>query len=98
MTKCAICKTEEAIWAWQPFGPDPDPVGTFAGLGNHYRGFPVIKVCELCRIEIRKDGTHVEFDHKGTHYIMDADGPQAVPAYVADALLWLEETRGKRGK
>lgn len=46
MTKCQICKTNEAAWALQYIG-DPEP--TFSRLGSHYRGFHVTKVCDDCR-------------------------------------------------
>lgn len=48
MAKCQLCKTKEAIWAWQPDGPGEDEY-TFTALGHHYRGFPVVKVCEPCK-------------------------------------------------
>jgi len=48
MPKCRICHEELALWAWQPFGPGKPREG-FTLLGNHYRGFPVIKICESCK-------------------------------------------------
>jgi hypothetical protein len=47
---CELCvregraKTNDAAWAWQPFGPDKQPSYTL--LGSHYRGFQVIKICD----------------------------------------------------
>lgn len=60
MAKCQLCKAE-AIWAWQPFGPG-DPPGTLATLGSHYRGFPVVKVCEYHADRVRT-GRRVDFGY-----------------------------------
>ena len=55
MKKCERCKRMnketigEALWAWQPFGPDEQP--SYSLLGSHYRGFPVIKICDDCKKE-----------------------------------------------
>ena len=48
MVKCRICHENIALWAWQPFGPGKPSEG-FTLLGNHYRGYPVIKICESCK-------------------------------------------------
>jgi hypothetical protein len=66
--KCQICKDEEAQWAWQPFGPAETP-DSFAFLGNHYRGFPVIKVGDVCKNAFQTGDFLVEFEYKGHHYI-----------------------------
>jgi len=48
---CYVCHEHEAIYAWQPFGPGDD-YNCFTSPGSHYRGFPVIKVCDDCRTRI----------------------------------------------
>jgi hypothetical protein len=70
--KCAICKQNESIWAWQPFGPGETSL-EFSMLGSHYRGFPVIKMCDGCK-ETAESATHekpVSFAYKGRSYIWD---------------------------
>jgi hypothetical protein len=77
MTKCAICHTNEAIHAWQPFGPDTGTARhglSFAALGSHYRGFPVIKVCQPCTLRIQ-DGERVEFTYAKQHFTMYGGEP-----------------------
>jgi len=86
MSKCRVCKLSEAEWAWQPFGPD-EGIGSFALLGNHYRGFPVVKICEQCKDDIQA-GLPMEFEYKGTRYIAGDDEVLAVPGYVGDPLHW----------
>lgn len=48
MAKCKICKSRDAEWSWQPFGPG-ETSNLFATPGSHYRGFPVVKVCDDCK-------------------------------------------------
>ena len=52
---CRFCN-RRAEWAWQPFGPD-ESAFLFTSLGNHYRGFDVLKVCDYHkeRIEWARD-------------------------------------------
>lgn len=71
--KCAILKDHEAEWAWQPFGPDPDPLGTFAELGWHYRGFPVIKISDEAKRRIQA-GECLHFVYHGQIYATKKDG------------------------
>ena len=75
MRKCATCKATIATWAWQPFGPGDDIQHTFAVIGAHYRGFPVIKICDACKKEIqipidviRGHQLVLHFTYKGTSY------------------------------
>lgn len=89
MSKCQVCKVDEAWFAYQPFGPDKNPHKWMTELGSHYRGFPVIKVCGFCHDAIAK-GTPTEFTYKGTRYISSGSEVKQVPEYVADALLWFE--------
>lgn len=58
---CQCCKTRgmEAQWAWQPLGPD-ERAASFTTLGNHYRGFPVVKVCGACKHRV-ETGQPVHF-------------------------------------
>lgn len=52
MSKCRVCRERESVWAWQPFGPN-DSSDSFMLLGNHYRGYAVIKVCDDCKQSFR---------------------------------------------
>ena len=70
MSKCQICKHEDAIFAFQPFGPDEQPHIFMMELGWHYRGFAVIKVCGACHDWIA-EGRPVDFMYKGKRYIYD---------------------------
>lgn len=63
MAKCQVCKKNEAIWAAQFIGED---VPTFSTLGSHYRGFPVVKVCDICK-EINTEGIIKKFEKVHTH-------------------------------
>lgn len=59
--KCTAVECRDfAVWGWQPFGPDFDNRLTFTTLGSHYRGFPVIKVCDECKRKI-EDGVSLKF-------------------------------------
>jgi DNA-binding XRE family transcriptional regulator len=89
MAKCKVCKTTEAVWAWQPFGPNETPL-CFTTLGSHYRGFPVIKVCDDCHSDI-KWGVPVEFEYRVSTYMADDARVLLVPAYVGDPLHWFVE-------
>lgn len=53
---CKICGQNEAIWAMQYIGEETP---TFSSLGWHYRGFPVTKVCDICK-ELEEIGARVE--------------------------------------
>jgi hypothetical protein len=56
--KCSRIGCEnEAEYAWQPFGPDSSPIGTFTMLGWHYRGFPTLKLCGDCHDNITLPNT-----------------------------------------
>lgn len=74
-TKCQICKCEDATTAWQPFGPAESPM-SFSFLGSHYRGFPVVKVCDTCRLQAIEGAANnrsgpVHFAYKGVQYVFD---------------------------
>ncbi len=64
MIQCKICHVAVADWAWQPCGPGT--VMTFTTLGSHYRGYPVVKVCDWCkrRVQLQKTG-HFQFRWRG---------------------------------
>jgi hypothetical protein len=89
---CQVCNTNNAEWAWQPFGPS-DKADTFTTLGSHYRGFPVVKICDECK-ETAKSGSPLQFTLSGATYIGDRDQVWEVPKYVVDGdpLLWWNET------
>ena len=75
MAKCKLCREREAEWAWQPFGPDEE-VASFSFLGSHYRGFPVIKVCDPCKQDIERTlavGGSIVFSYKNKLYRATAD-------------------------
>lgn len=64
--KCQSCKVQTATWSWQPFGPDA--LGTtFTTPGSHYRGFPVVKVCESCKEAVLQNHP-VNFSYQGNLY------------------------------
>jgi hypothetical protein len=68
MVKCQCCQEQEAVYAWQPFGPGED-ANTFMLLGHHYRGFPVIKTCHNCTTAFMSDDAPVSFSYKGSRYV-----------------------------
>jgi hypothetical protein len=71
-TKCRICKSL-ADYAWQPWGPAVEALRAgFVLLGSHYRGFPVVPVCESCKRDIEHDDA-VRFAVKGRSYVLDGD-------------------------
>lgn len=51
MAKCQRCKTRPAVWAVQ------DIAGEIAVslLGNHYRGWRVVKLCDECKNVVQSD-------------------------------------------
>ena len=65
--KCQICKQKERDWSWQPFGPDESAL-TFALPGSHYRGFPVIGVCDWCKAKIERKEA-VSFQYRGQQVV-----------------------------
>lgn len=67
--KCQCCKEQQAEWAWQPFGPSEDTKTAFVLPGNHYRGFPVIKVCYTCKSAFETGDFPVFFEYKGYKYV-----------------------------
>lgn len=89
MSKCVCCGSVDADIIWQPFGPGEN-AKVFTGAGAHYRGFPALHICFECQESIRSDEP-VEFTYKRQRYVLDGDVPRAVPSYVEDVLLWLEE-------
>lgn len=74
---CAICKSAERDWAWQPFGPGVSPL-SFTLPGSHYRGFPVVSICSFCKVEKVEMGEAVMFDYKHTPYRYYGDGSTPV--------------------
>lgn len=66
MTKCQVCRDDQATWAWQPFGPNDTP-DSFTLLGNHYRGFTVIKVCDSCKRQFQR-GSALVFTYQYVLY------------------------------
>ena len=73
LSKCEVCRKAEAVWAMQAM-----PGGlTFALLGSHYRGFQIVKVCEVCKVKMEKPhtvgvvgGTKIKFDHSLGRWVM----------------------------
>ena len=86
---CRVCHIDEALYAWQPFGPSHD-ANCFSFLGNHYRGFMLIKICLSCKV-ISQSGQPVEFVSSKKRFIGNSSKVHEVPAYVEDTLLWWEE-------
>ena len=89
LNKCRVCKIDEALYAWQPFGPQHD-ANCFSFLGAHYRGFMLIKICGSCKA-IAQDGQPVEFISSKKRFIGNSNKVHEVPANVEDALRWWEE-------
>lgn len=83
--KCKICEQREALWAWQPFGPDATP-NCFELLGSHYRGFPVVAVCVACK-EAFQHGTTLVFRAAGKRHVAFAG--RVYPANTFEDALWL---------
>ena len=78
-TRCNICDSLTIeLYAWQPFGPNKDATegSAFALPGHHYRGFPVIKVCETCMESILEERSGA-FTYKGVFYYVELDTPPA---------------------
>ena len=68
MARCQVCtERHEAAWAWQPFGPGG--VDCFVLPGSHYRGFPVIKVCDAVK-ERFQAGETVSVRYRGHLYTL----------------------------
>jgi len=67
MSKCQACGLKDSVWAWQPFGPD-ESILCFTTEGCHYRGFPVIKICDDCKRDIVKGNPGVVFTYKHQGY------------------------------
>lgn len=68
--KCQTCHRHIAQWAWQPCGPDDNIRAAFTFLGEHYRGFQVVKVCDECKDRI-KSGNHVEWRYHNESWWYD---------------------------
>ena len=68
MTRCKICRRNDAEVCWQPWGPG-ETIDTFTAQGWHYRGFPYVSICFDCqkRVEQREP---VQFAHKGKLYVV----------------------------
>lgn len=67
MIKCQIYPCDEALWAFQPFGPSEN-IAHMAMLGSHYRGFPVIKIGDEAR-QMIEAGREVQFTYKRQRYV-----------------------------
>src|SRR6266498_1969215 len=65
--KCQMCQCEQAVWAWQPLGPSETP-DSYALIGSHARGFPIIKVCSSCKSAFQTGDFPVHFEYKGFRY------------------------------
>lgn len=71
MRYCRTCHLHPASDAWQPFGPNetPDESGAFTALGWHYRGFPIIPVCNDCHDAIIRHDVDRAFTVKREPYM-----------------------------
>ena len=86
MDKCHVCQNNVAEWAWQPFGPSED-ADCFTALGSHYRGFPVIKICDDCK-QRYQSGEPLVFVYRGLWY-----SGEAIPDDEKDTLIQAAELR-----
>lgn len=68
--RCVRCKSPEAIWAVQPWGPDERV--TVTTLGSHYRGFPVIKLCDEC-LQTLRSGKKIIVTYKKRQYVIGGE-------------------------
>ena len=55
---------EMAPWAWHPFGPG-EPL-TFMMPGSHYRGFPVLRVCQDHKTELQAQKEDIALTYRQT--------------------------------
>ena len=67
MSRCQCCRVNESEWAWQPFGPD-DKITSFSVPGYHYRGFPALKICNDCKVDVENGHPGVVFTYKHVGY------------------------------
>ncbi len=65
--KCQVCARNDVEWSWQPAGPGED-ARCFTLPGSHYRGFPVVKVCDHCKQRIEYGKTLLHFMYKDQTY------------------------------
>ena len=73
MDKCQEKKcNNDATWAWQPFGPSDTAPGSFTSLGWHYRGFPVIKLCDDHK-QLHQNNIELPFTYKRITYWFQGD-------------------------
>lgn len=79
---CVFCE-EAAELAWQPFGPDENPL-TFTRPGSHYRGFTVIPVCGFCQREKIEMGDMMYFRHRAVNYTFQKGDPAPVAIELTD--------------
>lgn len=68
--KCQLCKQVAEITAsWQPFGPD-ESIRCLTAPGSHYRGFPVLKVCQDCEQAISSGQRIPSFEFRNDAFIV----------------------------
>ncbi len=72
--KCCCCGTSNAEIAWQPFGPADNcrDDESFMAPGFHYRGFPVLRVCDDCRGQLG-NGEWLSFTYKGKQWHVEGE-------------------------
>lgn len=68
MSKCHVCKEQEAEWGWRFTNPKGRP-NDFTLLGPHVRGLPIVKVCLSCKSAVQSGGFAVRFTYKGHTYL-----------------------------
>ena len=83
--KCQMCREHDAVTSWQPFGPaencrDGD---AFMAFGSHYRGYPVMKICEDCQGMIQNgENISFEYGYEQTEYLLMGElAPITAPKY-----------------
>lgn len=63
--RCCIAECAEATaWAWQPFGPGE--TRTFMAPGSHYRGFPVLWVCQKHKQRLQAQKEDIALTYRQT--------------------------------
>jgi hypothetical protein len=79
MAKCITCGKSEVAsdgWTWQPFGPN-DKIASFTTPGYHYRGFPALHVCDMCKLAIQR-GESVAFRFRGKTFVFEHGVMEAI--------------------
>jgi hypothetical protein len=71
--RCKVCGQLVAFgYSWQPCGPSDSSRDNFAYPGWHYRGFPVVFICEDCKERIERGDT-VTFEYHKQQFKLEGN-------------------------